>query len=248
MFDHPRQAVKGGPIRVSWHRAGWGMRLFLVFAALAVSACSTRGGPVPYDVQNFNPPDAPKPIDVSQDYHVAAQDVVTVSVYNVPEFSGDFTVDNLGRLHMPLLGAVAVQGLTSDEIAAEITKQLGSTYVQNPKVQIAVKELAGRRITVDGSVSQPGVYPIAGDISLIQSIAMARGTTDDANPRRVVVFRTINGQRMAAAFDLTDIRRGLKPDPIIYQNDIIVVDGSKTRKIFRDSLTTIPLLGLFARF
>jgi polysaccharide export outer membrane protein len=80
----------------------------------------------------------------------------------------------------------------------------------------------------------------------MRAVALARGTSEDANPGRVVVFRTINGQRMAAAFDLRAIRRAEAEDPAIYGNDIVVVDGSRARSIWRDVLGAIPILGVFA--
>ena len=77
---------------------------------------------------------------------------------------------------------------------------------------------------------------------------MARGTADGANPKRVVVFRRINGERQAAAFDLTTVRKGADPDPEIYPEDVIVVDGSSVSKGFRTVLQTIPLIALFRPF
>ena len=71
---------------------------------------------------------------------------------------------------------------------------------------------------------------------------------NDANPRRVAVFRTIDGRRQAAAFDLTSIRRGEATDPPIYAGDIVVVDGSKVKAVERNILSTVPLLGLFRPF
>jgi len=94
-------------------------------------------------------------------------------------------------------------------------------------------------------VKEGGSFPVAGRVSLIQAIAMAKGTSDDANPRRVAVFRTIGGQRQAAAFDLTSIRRGQSPDPEIYPGDIIVVDGSSVKAAQKQILQTIPLLAIF---
>ena len=71
---------------------------------------------------------------------------------------------------------------------------------------------------------------------------MARGTDENANPRRVAIFRTIEGQRMAAAFDLVSIRRGQMEDPRIYSGDIVVVDGSKIKApCSARSLSAIPL-------
>ena len=77
---------------------------------------------------------------------------------------------------------------------------------------------------------------------------MAKGTTDDANPRRVVIFRQINGQRQAAAFDLKSIRRGEMADAPVFGDDIIVIDGSESKSLFKNAIQTIPLLALFRPF
>jgi len=74
------------------------------------------------------------------------------------------------------------------------------------------------------------------------------GVTDDGNPRRVVIFRKINGVRQAAAFDLTDIRRGKMPDPQVYSNDIIVVDGNGASKTFKNVISALPIAALFRPF
>jgi len=94
-------------------------------------------------------------------------------------------------------------------------------------------------------VNQAGQFQMAGPLTLIQTIALARGTSPDANARRVAVFRTVGGQRQAAAFDLTSIRRGEAPDPKIYPGDIVVVDGSKIKELQKQILQTVPILGIF---
>ena len=85
-------------------------------------------------------------------------------------------------------------------------------------------------------------------MSLIQAVAMAKGTTEEANPRRVAVFRTIQGQRQAAAFDLTQIRRGQAADPQIYPGDVIVVDGSSIKALQKQILQNLPLFSIFRPF
>jgi polysaccharide biosynthesis/export protein len=89
---------------------------------------------------------------------------------------------------------------------------------------------------------------VQGSTTLMRAVALARGLSGDANPSRVVVFRTVNGQRMAAAFDLTRIRRAQAEDPAVYGNDVVVVDGSRARALFRDVLSSIPILGIFRPF
>jgi polysaccharide export outer membrane protein len=213
---------------------------------LALAACSIRGGPIPYNVPQFGKPDTPVPLDVAHDYRIAPEDVIAVDVFGVNEFSGTYVIDPLGRLRLPLVGDFVAQGLTVDELSAQVTQKLASSYLRDPKVIVAVKEARGRKVTIEGSVGAPGVYPIGGDTTLLQMIALAHGTTDDANLRRVAVFRTIDGQRMAAAFDVKDIQHGKMADPPIYQNDIIVVAGSKSRQAFRDIISAIPTIGVFA--
>jgi polysaccharide export outer membrane protein len=174
--------------------------------------------------------------------------VLNVSVYGVSEFSGDYTVDTVGRIKLPLVGDVAVQGQTADQVAVALTQKLQATYLRDPKVQVVLKTAQSQRITVDGSVTQPGLYAIGPDTTLIQAIATAKGVTEDGNPRRVVIFRKINGTRQAAAFDLTDIRRGKSPDPQVYSNDIIVVDGNAASKAFKNVVSALPFAAIFRPF
>ena len=72
--------------------------------------------------------------------------------------------------------------------------------------------------------------------------------SENGNPRRVAIFRQIGGQRQAAAFDLTSIRRGEAPDPQVYAGDIIVVDGSATKEAQRQILNSLPILSIFRPF
>lgn len=222
---------------------------FLILAALALSACADRrGGKIPYDVKNFGSPDAPIALQTNDTYHIGPGDDLTVMVFRVPDMSGDVSVDMTGNFTMPLIGAVQAIGKTTDQLQTELTQRLGSKYLQNPEVRVAVKTASNQRVTIDGSVKQGGIYPITPSMTLLQAIALAKGTDADANPRRTIVFRTIGGQRQAASFDLTDIRRGLAPDPVIYGNDVIVVDGNQLRKNFKDTLSAVPLLSVFRPF
>ncbi|WCM29676.1 polysaccharide export protein [Sphingomonas sp. QA11] len=228
-------------------------RLRTMVVALLVPAilagCSTgRGGSIPYEVKNFGRPDAPVAAAPDVEYRIGALDQLSIIVYRVPDLSGELPVDATGKITMPLIGEISAVGKTSAELASEIKRKLGEKYINNPEVQVVVKSASSARITVDGSVGAPGIYPIAGPTTLLQAVAMAKGTTDDANPRRVVIFRQINGQRQAAAFDLKSIRRGEMADAPVFGDDIVVVDGSASKSAFKNVMQTIPLLALFRPF
>ena len=220
--------------------------LALFAALLLLAGCAgSRGGPIPYDVQDFGTPDAPAVAALEEDYRIAPLDTLKIAVFQVPDLSGEFEVDLTGNIAMPLIGNVKAVDKTARSLQDELVQRLGAKYLQSPDVSVGVKSSSRRSVTLDGAVRQPGMYPIQAPVSLVQAIAMAKGTNEDANPRRVAVFRQIGGQRMAAAFDLTSIRKGEAEDPKIYSGDIIVVDGSRIRQIQREILSSLPILGAF---
>jgi polysaccharide export outer membrane protein len=221
-------------------------RMMLVLLALLLSACaSSRGGSISYDTPNFGAPDAPKVAAVDDTYKLAPLDTVTINVFQVADLSKDYLIDQSGRLTMPLLGRVDAVGVSTTELGATIARRLNEKYLNDPSVTVTLKESASRVVTVDGSVRQPGIYPATGPLTLVQTIALARGTDELANPRRVAIFRIIGGKRMAAAFDLTSIRRGEAQDPVVYAGDTVVVDGSGVKKTQRDVLQSLPLASIF---
>lgn len=222
--------------------------LHSAFAAslFLLAACTPgRGGSVAYEPEGFDRPDVETVVATPAMQRIGPLDKLRINVFQVADLSGDFTVDASGNIIFPLIGNVAAQGKLPEELAQHIATRLGERHLRSPNVSVSVLEQAQQTITVDGAVRQPGVLQIRGTTTLMQAVALARGTSEDANPSRVVVFRTINGQRMAAAFDLRAIRRAQAEDPTIYGNDIVVVDGTNTRAIWREIISVLPIIGMF---
>ena len=216
--------------------------------AISLAGCAdTRGGTIPYSVA-LPAPDAPTIAQLPADYKIAPMDTLNVKVFRVQDLSGDYVVDLLGNISMPLIGDVQAAGRTPQELKEMLTTKLGAKYLEHPDISVAIKSSAGRNVTVDGAVGKAGAYPVLGAMTLIQAVALAGGTTEDANARRVAIFRTIDGKREAAAFDLTSIRHGQMPDPAVYAGDIIVVDGSSIKATEKQILQSVPFLGLFRPF
>jgi polysaccharide export outer membrane protein len=215
--------------------------------AMTASCSDTRGGSIPYD-RPLAAPDEQKFQTLPEDYRIAPMDTLTIKVFKADDLSGDYSVDLAGHISMPLVGEVEAANLTTDQLDEKLTQLLGQKYYEHPDVSVAIKQSTAHVVTVDGAVTQSGQYPVAGPVTLIQAVALAHGTTEDANAHRVAVFRTISGQRQAAAFDLTSIRRGEAPDPQIYPGDIVVVDGSKIKEAEKQIFASVPLLGMFRPF
>lgn len=217
----------------------------VIFTALMFGACSSSG--VDFPSQTTLPrPDRTQVDPVSQ-VRIEPRDRVEVRVFGVKELSGTFDVDRSGAVKLPLIGAIDASGKTAIEFASSVEQALEVEYMQNADVSVLVEPNAVRLVTLDGAVNKPGVYEIEGRTSLLKAIARGGGTDSDANTSRVVVFREINGQRMAAGFDLGKIRDGVADDPEIYGNDIIVVADSGARRAYGSIVESIPLLGLYVQ-
>ena len=217
-------------------------------SSLLAGCADKRGGPIPYNVSDFGTPDAPQLAPLEAGYKIAPMDTLTVKVFKMPDLSGDYEVDLAGHISMPLIGEVAAYDLTTAQLDAALTQKLGEKYLENPDVSVGIKSSTRRSVTVDGAVNKSGAVPVYGPTTLMQAIAAAGGTREDANARRVAIFRTIGGKRQAAAFDLTSIRRGEAPDPEVFAGDIVVIDGSAVKAAQKQILNSLPVLSIFRPF
>lgn len=165
------------------------------------------------------------------DYRIGPLDQIEVSVFQVPDLSRTVRVNSAGEISLPMIGAVLAGGKTVGELEQAIADKLRESFLQDPQVSVFIQEFASQRVTVEGSVAQPGIKSLTGKTTLLQLIAMSGGLTKMADPEKIIVFRNIEGQRMVALFNLVDIRSGLAEDPQIYGDDVVVVDDSRARTV-----------------
>jgi len=194
-------------------------------------------------------PSAPgPPPSLQSDYIIGPQDTLDVNVFQVTDLSKEVKVETSGTILLPLIGQVKAAGRTPKELGEDIAAQFGEKYVKDPLVTVTIKESASQKVTVDGAVMQPGIYPISGNTTLTQAVALARGTVEDANLRQVAIFRNEGARRMAAVVDLSQIRSGKMPDPTVVANDVIVVETSGRQRFLRNLGNIVPFLYLFRGF
>lgn len=182
------------------------------------------------------PPDSSVPATAqAAEYRIGPQDQLEINVFGIEELKRLVQVDNNGKIILPLVGAVQAGGRTVPELSGDLTSALKARYMKDPQVIVSVREAQSQKVTVDGAVAQPGIYPVAGTTTLMQAISMAHGPDAKlANMKRVAIFRTIGGKRQQAFYDLTAIRAGRAEDPQVYGADIVVVDTSGTKSFIQN--------------
>lgn len=181
----------------------------------------------------------------ASDYRLGAQDLIEVSVFGVEELSKTVRVNSNGQISLPLVGGVMAGGRTIPELEADLAKRYADGYLQRPQVTVFIKEFSSQRITLEGAVKNPGIYPLTGKISLLQAVAVAGGLDPLADLNGIVLFRQVGGKKMAAAYNMRELRSGRIEDPQLYGDDIIVIEQSGSKTALRRFIESVPALGLF---
>ncbi len=223
----------------------------LAFAGLALAGCQSAlhseglpSGQAAYEIAPALDADA-KP----QAYRIGPGDTISVQVFQEPDLSSDkVQVDDVGRIQLPLAGDILAAGLTAPELSAVVAERLGRDFIRYPRVVVSVVSTREQTVAVEGQVKLPGVYKVNPGDTLLSAIARAQSPTNVARLDEVIIFRTVNGRRMGARFDLNQIRGGQAPDPQVLGGDVIVVGYSSLKGVYRDILQAAPLLNVFTQF
>lgn len=221
-----------------------------LWLALSLVGCATTAparGTVPALDAPLDLPDLAELASARKNV-VAPDDLLTVKVFQVEELDREVRVSGGGHVSLPLIGDVQAAGLTTEALQTRIEALYAARYLQNPQVSVFVKEAARRRVTVEGAVANPGIFPMPTRLTLLQAVALAKGPTTVANERHVVVFRTAGAEKRFARFDLDAIRDGVHADPEIYPEDIVVVDESRGKVWLRRVIEFTPLIGVWSVF
>ena len=231
-------------------RTHQGRRIGVVLAIGLIASCSNAPKlRTTQDLKVYQGTELPAPSrgDLTADVRpvlVGPFDTLSIAVdtSGIPELSREVQVDETGKVYVPGAGIVTVSGKSPSEVASLLESQFRVNHVRDPHVTVSLKESVSQVLTVEGEVKNPGQFPVLGETTLLQAMANAKGVTETAATDDVLVFRTVDGQRLAALYDLKKIRQGAVPDPRLYPKDIIVVGDSPTRRLLRDIAATLPLL------
>jgi polysaccharide export outer membrane protein len=174
---------------------------------------------------------------LTKDYRLGPNDLIEVEIFEMENLKRTVRVNAAGMISLPLIGSVPVAGLSPPEVETLIAARYSEKYLQNPQVSIFIKEFTSERITVEGAVTRPGMFPLTGQMTLLRALALAGGFGPIANSTEVMIFRVNEKNvRQMAVFDIERIRAGQNEDPPIKGDDLIVVQRDKTRALFKDSV------------
>lgn len=159
---------------------------------LALFVVSARAQDASSDMASTSAtPSSPAAAEVSENYRLAANDLVSVKVFQEDDLTSNARISADGSIAFPLIGQVKLAGKTTHDAAQVIARLLDARYLVNPQVSITVMSYARRGFTVLGEVLKAGSYNMQfqDSIDLLEAIGTAGGYTRLANPGRITVKR-----------------------------------------------------------
>jgi len=155
---------------------------------------------------------------------ISRLDSVEIRVFREDELTTRGQLSDNGTISMPLIGMVRLEGLTTDQAAAAITRRLADGYLVRPEVSVSIESRIRRTITVLGQAQRPGVFelPAHRDLTLVEAIGMAGGSTRIANAKKISLKRDGKVYNV----NLSDITKGTGRDIPLRDGDVITIPES----------------------
>jgi polysaccharide export outer membrane protein len=169
-------------------------------------------------------PTASTGMSVPTDYVIGPDDVLGIVFWRDADMSGDVVVRPDGMITLPLLQDVKAAGLTPDQLRMQIQKA-AAKFIEDPNVTVTVRQINSRNVFITGLVARPGPYPVSGQMTVLQIIAVAGGLTEFADEKNISITRVQNGKTDYFKFNYKDVSRGknLQQNIVLKPGDMIVV-------------------------
>ncbi|MFA5075540.1 MAG: polysaccharide biosynthesis/export family protein [Candidatus Babeliales bacterium] len=200
-----------------------------------VSSSSTppQAAPVAAVAQAAAPVTAPNAEAVR--YTLGPDDLINITVQRHPEFTGDFPVNQEGKIQFRYVGDVEVNGLTKKEVEDKVSKLIGR-YVASPEVTVTILEFRSKFYYVIGEVGRPGKIYMRSETTTVRDAIVEAGLpTIAAAMRKCVLITPDKKKPRKKAVDIYAILYGgnLKKNLEMRSGDTLYVPSTVMAKVFR---------------
>jgi len=162
--------------------------------------------------------------DTETSYQVQPGDVLQVSVWKEEDLQREVVVRPDGGISFPLVGDVAAAGRNVEAIRGAISERLDK-YIPDPVVTVAVSQIVGNKIYVEGKVNRPGEFVVTRHVDVLQALSMAGGMNVFAAQNDIKVLRRVDGRQVVFPFRYADVVNGenLSQNIVLQTGDIVLV-------------------------
>ncbi|MBR8838238.1 MAG: SLBB domain-containing protein [Stigonema ocellatum SAG 48.90 = DSM 106950] len=149
---------------------------------------------------------------IDRTYTLGGGDRIRINVFEVPEYTGEYSIPPGGAVNLPLVGSVGIEGLTTEQ-AADLISQKYSRYLKRPLISVNLLSPRPINVTVAGEVTRPGAY----------SLSLQGGAGNEPGVQYPTVLSALtNAQGVLASADYTKVqlrrRIGRGPEQVVTLN------------------------------
>lgn len=192
----------GRPLRLVW---------LLVAAFALVAGAAVRAQTPQATAANAVSATPAVPVADGGSYRIARGDELHFRFTYTPELNIQAVVRPDGRVALPMVGEMRVEGLSIRELTDQVEQALAG-QVRRPQVVINLHGTGSQRVFVGGEVTRPGMQPLVGPLTVLQAVMAAEGLKEGAQPAQVLLLRRgADGQAQPQRVDLARLMAG-EPD------------------------------------
>ena len=157
------------------------------------------------------PAAAPAGATLPPGYVIGPDDVLTVVFWREKDMSAEVTVRPDGKISLPLLNDIDAAGITPEQLRLNLEKAAGK-LMSEPNASVSVKTINSRKVYITGNVMKPGTFPLTGEMTVLQLIALAGGLQEYADSKNIVILRKVDGREQSFKFNYKDVTKQKHPE------------------------------------
>lgn len=224
---------------------------FIILVLIMAQACTATR-----DLPSDSPPQTTNDVRLATaeagHYVIRPGDEIEILVWEQPSFNTLTTVSRLGTIAIPLVGEVMVAGLTQEQLKRDLESKLAEFIRGEMNLTISIRNIDTLIVSVLGMVASPDNYPVVDQTSIFRIISTAGGTTEDANLKKVKLYRQ-TGPEDYITIDLLeylDSGQMNSPELLVRPGDIVYVPRKENavREMSEFLRDVIILFGIFRVF
>jgi polysaccharide export outer membrane protein len=189
-------------------------RLSLVLSmavCLAPAVSAQQQAPAVAPSSASAPATAPAGATLPPGYVIGPDDVLTVVFWREKDMSAEVPVRPDGTISLPLLNDIDAAGITPEQLRLNLEKAAGK-LMSEPNASVSVKTINSRKVYITGNVMKPGTFPLTGEMTVLQLIALAGGLQEYADNKNIVILRKVDGREQSFKFNYKDVTKQKHPE------------------------------------
>lgn len=200
------------------------LRLMLVMAAVALSACA----PTPSITEAGNAGGETGSVEANDsNYRIGPGDVLNIFVWRNPEISTSVPVRPDGKISTPLVEDMVAVGKTPSQLARDM-EQVLAKYIKSPSVNVIVQGFQGTfsgQIRVVGQAANPQSVPYREGMTILDVLIEVGGLGEFAAGNKAKLIRKVNGESVEYRVRLHDLinEGAIEENAAVQPGDVLII-------------------------